>query len=320
MSVTDDDSEEIFIGAASDTYAYGKNTDAAANVKVARLDEDGVPTDLVLGTNYDLANVGVVGSGITVTYPNATSPAPHNLNLTSAEKLVVWIEPPFTNSFNPKNTASYDPVALGNRMDKLIRLTQKLKTDVGRCYHVALGATGPAASPTGPTVAGGRVLLDEHIVTAAAKATVTAVNWPATYDSVEMELIGMLAGSAGGQLEIEPLDGLAAIGTSLVSAGYGLNGATIYDDQDVTNWKTPVTTTIGVAAGDELNGLIRWTYFSEGDLVGQGNAAWKSGGTYRNATLIFHRTGAPATSWDGFDVKCVVTTTGIVRLWGIVRS
>ncbi len=318
---TDTSSEEIFDGDnATTAFAYTQNTAAEANVKVSILDSDGEPTALTNGTHFDLAGVGGSG-GITVTYPKASSPpSPYDVTLTASEKIVIWIEPPSDQQFGPENTDTYAPSVIGQKFDEQMRVIQKVKKDVSRAYHVELGADAPAAGAVG-TVSSSRVLLASATGTTVSVLSVESSNWPATYDRVELELIGLLPTTTANELVIEPIDGGTAISTSLASSSTGAQNGSASVGHNASAWQTPTAHTVGNTDGDEVNGSIAFTYFSAGDLSGVGNAAWKLGGAYRTAFMSFWRTGAPTTSWDGFEVTSAATTiSGTVRLWGIPKS
>lgn len=324
MSVTGSTTEEIFPGTGGQTaFVYTQNTDVAENVHVAILDPSGTPTDLTNVTHYDLANVGGAG-GITVTYPrtSVTPISPFDVTLLSTENIVIWIDPPRTTDFNPKNLDTYGPAALGVRIDDIYRNMQKIQTDLDRKYGVALGATNPASSSTGPQVVGGKVLLATETLTNQTKITVVSGNWPATYDRVELDL-NIVPVTDGADLEIQPIDGGTATTDNLKLQELASLGGSSSSGANASAWKIGVTTGIGSAGDEGLVGSATFYYVNSGYLFG--TAQWmynNSAGvpTISNVAYTRHTTVA-VTSWDGFDILMDSgNITGTARLWGIVNS
>jgi hypothetical protein len=318
MSVTSSTSEEVFVGADSDSYSYTQNTSVAAHINAAILDESGVSFALTYGTHFDLSGVGGAG-GITLTYPNATSPAPYDVNLQAGEKMVIWIEPPHTNSFNPTNNGTWSPAVLGDRMDEIIRILQKHEIDISRCYHVDVGATAPAASGTSPVVNGGRVLLDETIATASSTVEVSTTNWPATYDIIEIDLINVLSSDGMAYLITKPVDNGSATTSNLDSNTLTMIPAA--NASSGADWDLDSTYAIGNTADDALSGLIRLAYSQSGYLTGFGNFTFMNASTHYGEMVWYRTTTAAQTRPDGVEFSLSSgTLSGTFRLWGVIRS
>lgn len=321
MSYTDTSSEEIFPGDNSTTaWAYTQNTAAEANVKVSILDSDGVPTALTNGTHFDLAGVGGTG-GITVTYPKASSPpSPYDVVLTASEKIVIWVEPPADQQFGPENTDTYAPSVIGQKFDEQMRVIQKVKKDVSRSYHVDLGADAPAAGAVG-TVSSSRVLLASDTQTGAANLSVSSLNWPATYDSVELRFIGVVPVNALQHMLIEPIDNGSAVSTNLRSQNHVVQGGTNYAQANNTTWSNNTTHEQTNGADDHLNGSAIFTYYASGLVSGIGQYVYENASSLRGSTVYYRRHTTLFTRLDGFEVTMDVgNITGELQLWGIPNS
>lgn len=324
MPISSTSNEQTFVGdGANYTFAFTENTDVASNLQVRYVGSSGVPVALVNGTHYSVT--GVAGSGgITITYPlggaSPTAPAPYNVYLTASESLVVWIEPPLTQPLNPKWNASTSPATMTEQLDRMERTLQLHEKALARTYRGYVGTTISAG--TLPSVAAGsnRVLLQESTVSAAASLSVSSTNWPATYDSVELEIVYFDPASAATML-IQPIDNDSATGTSLHSNKATIDGAAV-NQHDNTSWAVDLVRVMGITADDWMTGAARFHYFNGGFLSGTGHFTWRSGSNHYGVTMHMARHTTAMTRPDGF---AITADTGVnidatVRLWGLPKT
>lgn len=324
MSYSTTSNEQTFTGdGANYTFSFTENTDLATKLQVRYVGSSGVPVALVNGTHYTLAGVGVTG-GITITYPKGgaspTAPAPYNVYLTSSESLVAWVEPPLTQPLNPKWTAATSPATLEQILDDIKRTQQLHEAAIGRCYRGYVGTT--IAAGTLPSVAAGsnRTLLDEETVAAAASLSVSSTNWPATYDRVELELLGCVpVGTAS--MVIQPIDNGSATGTNLVSNNVTYQSSPAATAHSNSSWAVDLTRTMGITDDDWLNGSATYSYYNAGFLSGIGQFTFRSGGNHYGTQMFMSRHTSALTRADGFTITTSSgNLSGTARLWGLPKT
>lgn len=318
MPVTSSTTEELFPGNGSQTdFVYTQNTDANANVHVSFIGSGGTAFELTAVTHYDIAGVGGSG-GITITYPTAGTPiAPYDVTLTGVEQLAIWVDPPLTTTFNPKNNDVYSPAILSKRVDYIYRNVQRNRELLGRAYHVDIGTADPEA--TTPPTAGSKVLLAE-VTTAADPMRLASVNWPASYDSVELEFVHMRVASSTAYLEVRPLDGTSPVTGLNLSTTYTKIAATEYYE-GITKWATNTAQKNGNSVVASFSGSVIFRYVG-GFLQGHGMITWLTGFNIVHCAVGWRNIVAAATSWDGFDVHSITTgwqSPSKVRLWGLPK-
>jgi hypothetical protein len=315
--------EEEFAGTGGQTaFVYTQQTDAAANVVVTIVDSNGTPTQLTNVTHYDLSGVGGT-LGITVTYPrtSVTPVAPYNVTLTASEKIVIKVAPALTTTFGPKNNDTYSPGTLGSRIDYIYRSLQELEADVARCFHVPVGTANPVAATTAGILQS-RVLLATDTQAAGTKFTLTAANWPATYDRVELEFIGVATSAALSQVLIEPIDGGTATTTNLRGQAIIVQSGSVTGESLATEWGTSASHRMSNAGDNAFTGSAKFTAHSTGFLSGTGSYTYQNGSIMYGTQCYYQRhTTAATTSWDGFDVKLNTgSITGKINLWGLPKQ
>lgn len=199
----------------------------------------------------------------------------------------------------------------------LLAVVSELPDSVTRAGKVlSFDSSGNVALATPTTVGFGKVLLDSEDAANQGEVVMTATNWPALYDRIELELINILSAS-GSLLELKPIDSGTPSSTNLSTQIYQFVGATATTPTG-TDWQ--LNQAAGGTADDVISGSATFTY-NGGFLNGEG--AW----TYRNATnhcsafVSYQRHTTVGTQWDGIEVSFTTgnITSGTVRLWGIPK-
>ena len=357
MAYTATTNEESFTGSTTDTYAYSQNTAVVANFHVAIISYSGTPTNLVYGTHYDLAGIGGSG-GITITYPKASAPpVGFDVSLTAEETLVAWIDPPRDQQFSQTNNDSYSGTAITQKFDEQMRSIQKVQTDLERCYHVSLGTPLPidqivpigeagAVGATGATGDAGAtgaqgpqgtdgalaeshtLLAETTITTPAFDLHLSAPDWPATYDFVFLELIGIV-GSSQGRFRIKWLDGATPQTGNVQTAIRTMENSVLTVESTNANWGTSNAAALHVTPGKGLNGTALFNHYStalgSGLLSGTGRVNYAvNSGNLVSSDMDFSLDVGPSggATHDGFSLifGSGASISGTARLWGISKA
>jgi hypothetical protein len=285
-------------------------------VKVAYIDIAGIVTDLTYGTHYTTSGVGGSG-GITVTYPGASSPAPYAVALPTGASLLIDIQPPQSQSFNPKHNGAYSPATIGATFDKVMRLLHKHTSDLTRTLRVSRGSSTDASTLTFDDYTKQRVLLFEATAIDANTVEALALNWPASHDRVELEVNGVKAFGAG-LFTFKPMDSGSATDTYLSSIFREMVAGSVTDNA-ASDWA--FITNQGTTADDALSGSAIFTY-NAGFLNGYGDWTYRSGSNHIHVAASYQWHTAVGTQWDGIEVSNTggAITGGTVRLWGMPKT
>ena len=163
----------------------------------------------------------------------------------------------------------------------------------------------------------GKVLIDSDTNFSGMTLQLISIDWPARYDSIELEIVRMRP-NASGTLSIEPMDGGVAVSTNLHNSTTELLDNVSAPTTDTT-WTFPDSTNTAVA---QVCGALRiWNV--EGALQGTGHFTHQTttGPTDGGFTMYIRRHAVPATSWDGFEIThSGGTFAGSFRLWGLPNT
>jgi hypothetical protein len=267
--------------------------------------------------------------------------------LTASEKIAIWIAPELTSTFGPQNNDTYSPTALGARVDYIYRNLQKLSADINRAYHVPIGSSQPAGGiipagdqgiqgiqgidgPQGIQGTSTRTMLADVTASADSTLDLVAVDWPATYDYVYIEVLGVKP-SLDHRFRIKYLDGATPLTADTTRIGETFSGLPVGSNETRIvetgqGWGTSADSTMYVGTGEYICGTALFNHFDSGKLAGHGKYSYiesdfdftvSSEMTYRlNVAPV-----APVTH-DGFslDFGGGATITGTARLWGCTRT
>jgi len=322
MSYTAETTRQFFAGnGATTVFAYAQDTAVDGNVHVSIIDAAGLEIVLTNVTHFDLGGVGEPGIGFNVTYPRASvAPiAPFDVVLNGSEKLVVWVEPPSDQQFEQKNADAYSAAVIEQKFDEQMRIIQRLKEDMDRAYKVSLGSPNPAPGGVPDAAIGNRILLATATGANVAKLTVQSINWSISYDTIELDFIGIV-GISPAAMEIQPIDNGSATTTNL-EANLDTHIGSRFAGSDEALWTTSLTYTLGITADDWLTGMARFTHYNSGYLNGQGSYNWRSAAVHTSAICTYARHTTAMTRLDGMDVLMSTgNISGTVNMYGIRKS
>ena len=324
MAITAETNEQTFTGdGANYTFAFTENTDTASNLQVRYVGPSGIPVPLTNGTHYSLT--GVAGSGgITITYPiggaSPTAPSPYDVYLSATETLVAWIEPPNTQTLNPKWNAATQPSTMTQQLDRIVRTLQLHDQTLARTYRGYVGTT--IAEGTLPSVAAGsnKTLLASSTASAASTVELESANWPATFDSIELEVIGA-SSSAEGRFRLRYIDNGSATASNAYSTVKTFRGTT-ESLENGSGWRTDTTETVGTSAAQALSGSVVFNHFDTNLMSGRGSFSYRDF-TNGETTLALsaYLLDTSAARLDGIEAAFTSgLITGTFRLWGLPKT
>lgn len=319
MSFTETTNQQILDGGAGDSYVFTKFVAAQAELHVAILDVNEVPTELTHPTHYDVTGIGTTAA--TITYPKASGAvSPFDISLLATEKLVVWIAPVQDQDFKQSNNKPYIPSTLGIWMDQTRRMIQDMQEQMDRKLGITRGSTAVVGSLTLEDFVGQKVLLATGTASFSATVDLVSVNWPAFYDAVEIEVVGSFPNTDSAGLRAWIIDS----GTPTAVNTYGqfqyMQAATP-GSGTTTNGGFPVGPTQGDTLEEACNGSYMITHHG-GFLGCVGQFSWRYNGDGFFSTMAgtLHTT-AP-TRHDGFSLRASAGTLegGTYRLWGLPKA
>lgn len=199
----------------------------------------------------------------------------------------------------------------------LTSLTSELPDSITRASKVvSFDANGNVTVATPTSVGYGKVLLDSEDASASATVEMTAQDWPATYDRIEVELINVLS-SAGSLLTLKPIDSGSATTTN-ISSVFMENVAGTVTDVAAADWQ--FDTAAGTGADDVVSGAAIFTH-NAGFLNGEGVWTYRSAASQISVSASYQRHSTIGTRWDGVEVSFSSgnITSGTIRLWGIPK-
>lgn len=270
MTLSVDGNPQSYTGTGADTplgtvFLFFTATDV---VVTQRITATGVDATLVKDTHYTLTGGSSVGATGTVT------PITGATNFTTAMTWTISRSVPLTQSLDYIANDGFPAASHETALDRITMQVQDIEEQADRSLRFPLGdqaltseipsavdralqaltfdASGNVTVSARGVPLGAKTLLATATGAAAAKVTLTLVNWPATYDSVELEFIG-IRGSAPAAMEIQPIDSAVATTTNLevniaTHIGVAIAGA------DNADWATSSSYLIGTSADDWLTG------------------------------------------------------------------
>ena len=204
-------------------------------------------------------------------------------------------------------------------------LNMQLPNSVDRAQKaLAFNIAGEPIAVVQSTVGFEKVLLAEVIASNQAAVVLTFVDWPAKYDSVELEVIASINVSTGFTLDWRPIDNGVASSTNLTNQAQILTGAVDTDTSTTGQWRTSQAGTSSI--DDAINGRQIFTVFSvdsgAGFLSGLGQFAWRNGANPVMAFISSGRHTTEGTRWDGFrfNASSGNILSGTFRLWGLPKT
>lgn len=178
-------------------------------------------------------------------------------------------------------------------------------------------ANGNTAVATQTTIGYGRFLLDTDEQTNVSVLSVSFLDWPAVYDQIMLEFIGVRPTGALESMRIEPIDNGTATGSSLRSDNITISAGTSNIGVETSLWSTNTTVRMVNTASDALCGVATFTKFGTNFLSGTGLYEYENLTTTYGARVSYRRSVA-GTRWDGFEISMSAgNITGKVKMWGL---
>lgn len=302
-------------------------------VVTQRITATGVPTVLTLNVHYTVTGGSATGAVGVVT------PLDGIVDFTSDMTWTLERALPITQATDYIENDSFPAVSHETALDRqtmlrqdadivadrslrfpitdLASLTSELPNSVDRASKVLAFDTAGSVTTLSPTgISFDRVLLDEKTGSASATLDLTSTDWPATYASVVLEVIGARP-SLTASLSIEPIDSGTPV-TANLDAQFTTHTAGTAVDGLATDWDLPSTGTN--ALDDAVSGSIEIWHWSD-FLAGHGRFMYRSG-LNQIMCVAGVSLDVAGTRWDGFQVSFTAgtITSGTFRLWGLHTS
>jgi len=305
-----------------------------ANVVVTkRVTATGADSTMALGTHYSIAGGSTTGAVGTVTVINGTVNFPTSVTWTI--KRVIPITQATDYVENDLFPAASHEIAL-DRLTMQVQdvdarkslafptsdgaMNPQIPSSVDRANKVlSFTSTGAPSVATQTTVGYGKVLLSTVTASGDANIEITEEDWNATYDSVELELVALVAGGVTHKLTLNPID-TGVVQTTNMSIMESLNTAGTVTTPTGTDWQLDLAQ--GSSGPDDaVNGTATFTA-NAGYLNGHGVWTYRTTTNHISSIASYQRHDTIGARWDGFKVWFGTGTiaSGTIRLWGIPRT
>jgi len=303
-------------------------------VVTQRITATGVEATMVKGTHYSIAGGSTTGAVGNVTVITGAT------NFTTAMTWTIKRAVPLTQSTDYVENDRFPAASHETALDRatmqaqdvdsrrsitapvtdLTSISLELPSSVDRASKLmSFDASGAASVATPTTVGYGKVRLAIKIASTDTTLTLTAEDWPSTYNSVELEFCGLLADAVSAKLEIRPID-TGVVQTTNMSIMESRNVAGTVTTPTGTDWMLDFATSTGT--DDRMNGSVIFTN-NNGFLNGHGQFTYRSTTNHVHTIVSYQRHTTIGAQWDGFTVHFDGVSTiasGEVRLWGIPRT
>ncbi len=341
MTITLEGNPTSYVGTGADTalatvFLYFVDSDV---IVTSRVTTTGAETLMVKGTHYNITGGSTVGAAGTVTPIAGVTDFPTTVTWTLERSIPLTQEHDYVdNDAFPAQSheTGLDRLTMQSQDDnaKSVRsiripftdlpaVTTILPSSVDRASKaLTFDSNGNATVSTQTTTGHAKVVLDSVITVASTTVTLTAEDWPATYDRIELEIVD-LGSTDDGIVEIVPLDGGSPRTSDLLCGRMAIIADTAPSVTQANSAALDWDLLLNLLGNSgQVNGSLEIRH--HGGLLG-GNGHF----TYQNTSSKFHHldigiftTDLANTSWDGVQITHSGTSgifSGTFRLWGIPK-